>query len=95
MDKSTWGDPHIFRPERFLNEDETCFKPHLHVMSFGAGKRRCPDRILAEQQLFLITTNLIQQFHFSVPKGRHGLNESAAGGFVRAPKSFQIVINKR
>ena len=37
--KSIFEDPHLFRPERFL-DDQGVFRPDERVLYFGSGKRR-------------------------------------------------------
>ncbi len=40
MNKEFWGDPYVFRPERFLNENnEILVEKAARVIPFGAGKR--------------------------------------------------------
>lgn len=36
MDPSHWGDPEIFRPERFIDADGN-FKKDEHLILFGTG----------------------------------------------------------
>lgn len=38
MDKDYWRDPHIFRPERFLNEDGALLQHAEQFIPFGLGK---------------------------------------------------------
>jgi cytochrome P450 len=39
MDEEYWGDPKVFRPERFLSPDEKKFrKDERRVAIFGFGK---------------------------------------------------------
>lgn len=40
MDLEFWGDPYVFRPERFLDANNAII-PHMaaRVIPFGAGKR--------------------------------------------------------
>jgi cytochrome P450 len=37
MDKDVWGDPEIFRPERFLDENMNIINSEK-ILAFGAGK---------------------------------------------------------
>lgn len=37
MDEEYWGDPNVFRPERFINEDGK-FVMNDRVINFGLGK---------------------------------------------------------
>jgi len=39
MNEKEFENPHIFKPERFL-DSKGKFKPHPHIIYFGVGKRR-------------------------------------------------------
>jgi len=63
-----WGDPFVFRPERFLEDAEN---PGLvspehshrqHVLSFGGGPRACPGEAMARSRLFLAIVTIVQDF---------------------------------
>lgn len=41
-DEATWGDPDIFRPERWLSSDGLEFKKDERSIPFSIGKRICP-----------------------------------------------------
>lgn len=68
MDKKYWGDPEIFRPERFMTEDGK-FKPDERTIPFGIGKRRCLGESLARMENFLFLANLMKNFRFSAAEG--------------------------
>jgi len=38
MDKNHWGDPEVFRPERFLDATGTIFLKDDWLIPFGLGK---------------------------------------------------------
>ncbi|ELT98191.1 hypothetical protein CAPTEDRAFT_63656, partial [Capitella teleta] len=59
-----WGDPHAFRPERFLDEAgdvvSASHENRKHLMPFGAGTRVCVGEILAIGRLFLLLAMMAQ-----------------------------------
>ncbi|KAL3870410.1 hypothetical protein ACJMK2_038478 [Sinanodonta woodiana] len=70
-DPSIWGDPWIFRPERFLDENGGLL-PAEHnlrqsLLSFGTGPRRCVGEDLAKSRIFLCLTTLLQKFDLLPP----------------------------
>lgn len=65
-DETFWGDPLVFRPERFLDDagqllpsDHAARK---HFMPFGAGSRECVGEVFALRRLFIFVTSLAQAF---------------------------------
>ncbi|XP_021697821.1 methyl farnesoate epoxidase [Aedes aegypti] len=62
MDKAYWGDPEVFRPERFLNETGDKLIAHEYFVPFGSGKRRCLGESLAKSSLFLFFTAFMHAF---------------------------------
>ncbi|KAK3589266.1 hypothetical protein CHS0354_008330 [Potamilus streckersoni] len=71
-DPAIWGDPWIFRPERFLDDNGELL-PAEHTMrqslvTFGSGKRNCVGENLAKSRFFLYLTTLIQKFDLLLPK---------------------------
>ena len=66
-DPELWKDPFEFRPERFLNEDDGTLVSSDHIsrrslLSFGGGPRACPGKVLALSRMFLVVTNVLQNF---------------------------------
>ncbi|XP_052895691.1 probable cytochrome P450 305a1 [Anopheles moucheti] len=61
MDPEHWGDPEVFRPERFLNEQREIVNTE-RVLSFGQGKRRCLGETLARSCLFTFFVGVMQRF---------------------------------
>lgn len=57
-DESIWGDPHVFRPHRWLEMDKNDprQKGDLNYMPFSYGRRQCPgkDYALLMTRYFLI-----------------------------------------
>ncbi|CAL8123396.1 unnamed protein product [Orchesella dallaii] len=63
-DEKTWGDHKNFRPERFLNPEETEVNKSLteNLVPFQAGKRQCVGETLARDVIFLFIVKLFQTF---------------------------------
>nr|AAA37509.1 cytochrome P3 [Mus musculus] len=70
-DRELWGDPFVFRPERFLTNNNSAIDKTQSekVMLFGLGKRRCIGEIPAKWEVFLFLAILLQHLEFSVPPG--------------------------
>ncbi|ODM88087.1 Methyl farnesoate epoxidase [Orchesella cincta] len=66
--KIVWGDPNVFRPERFLTEDGQLIKEKAErIIPFGLGKRVCLGEMLAKESGFLYLTTLVQKYRFELP----------------------------
>ena len=72
QDPNIWGDPDVFRPERFLDADGNLLPPENKLrqalLHFGVGRRNCLGEVMAKSRLFLYVTSLIQYFKFLPPK---------------------------
>ena len=92
---SIWGDPENFRPERFLSQDGKTVVRNKAWMPFGFGKRVCMGESLARDELFLFFTNLVKQFHISMPadEPKHSLVGVNHG--VLVPEDHNIVVHVR
>ncbi|XP_052807560.1 cytochrome P450 1A1-like [Mya arenaria] len=67
FEKDFWGDPDVFRPERFLTKQNTLDSSKCHhVLSFGSGRRRCIGESLVRQEIFLVFATLMQRCRLSV-----------------------------
>lgn len=67
-DPKLWGDPEVFRPERWLDEDGMILRKDVSL-PFGAGKRLCAGETFARNAMFLMLAGLLQHFSFHVPEG--------------------------
>ena len=65
-DPEYWGDPEVFRPERFLHTQDGKMKlvKHDRFLPFGFGKRICMGESLAKAELFIFTVLLIQVVNY-------------------------------
>ncbi|RZC82085.1 hypothetical protein C5167_044660 [Papaver somniferum] len=78
-DPKIWGeDSMIFKPERFLNEDDGSLNEEMSdvtgnkaikMIPFGAGRRMCPASGLAVLHLEYFVANLIKKFKWSPKAG--------------------------
>ena len=78
MDKETWGDPQVFRPERFLDANNKFNpKPNYFFVPFGGGRRVCLGEKLATANSFLTVAGLMHQtkgHFFTLPGGPGSVN---------------------
>ena len=93
-DPITWGDPDVFRPDRFIDQSGK-FVKHEHVIPFSIGARRCPGELLAKSEIYLFVTGLLQNFTFSVPKGGQAPGLDYKFGFTLLPSAFEVHIEPR
>ncbi|KAL2094931.1 hypothetical protein ACEWY4_009650 [Coilia grayii] len=87
-DKCKWETPDQFNPNHFL-DSQGSFRKREAFFAFSAGKRKCLGEHLAQMELFLFFTSLLQRFAFSSPGGPEPSLE-AQGMAVRSPKPFQV-----
>ena len=62
-DKEIWGDPEVFRPERFLEPDTGTFNGRINDANhpFSFGRRACLGEKLALMNLFLEVARFLQK----------------------------------
>ncbi|CAG7830843.1 unnamed protein product, partial [Allacma fusca] len=92
FDEATWGDPNVFRPERFLDSEGNLTR-EKEVMAFSYGKRSCIGERLARNQLFLFSTNIFQQFNSEFVGNEPSLE--GIFGVVTKPQCFSLKFMKR
>ncbi|XP_067673020.1 cytochrome P450 1A1-like [Haliotis asinina] len=96
QDKKVWGDPEVFRPERFLDESGQIRQSLLgEFLPFSAGRRRCLGEFLARMEVFLLITGTLQKYRLQKPADLPKYSLEATFGLVRMPKPFQIVASPR
>ncbi|XVE61559.1 hypothetical protein DITRI_Ditri06bG0050300 [Diplodiscus trichospermus] len=71
-DPNSWDDPLVFKPERFLeqNNHKMDYKgKHFEFIPFGSGRRMCPALPLASRMLPLALGSLLHSFDWTLPDG--------------------------
>lgn len=94
MDAGYWGDPHNFRPERFLDADGELIA-HEGFIPFGAGKRRCVGENLAKSSLFIFFVALMQEFDIAQCDGEMLSKLEGRNGITLAPETYEMMLSLR
>ncbi|XP_069672282.1 methyl farnesoate epoxidase-like [Periplaneta americana] len=93
-DPDHWGDPQVFRPERFLDSRGRFVRDEWSI-NFGLGKRVCIGESLARSLLFIFFCTMMQEFNFSVPEGDPLPSTIPQPGFTTAPRPFRMTVKQR
>ena len=97
-DPEHFPEPNLFKPERFLGGQEE-FMANVRVIPFGIGKRICLGKSLAEKELFLFFTGIIQNFSVHNVPGidppGFGIEDTPVPGIVRTAQEFHMILEKR
>jgi cytochrome P450 len=95
-DPEIWKDPHIFRPERFLEEEQDVTlragempknRDFLKFTPFGLGKRACPGYQLAKKELFFQAMYYLWAFEFTPKDSQSKVDLTLQAGLVTRPKT--------
>ncbi|XP_041465907.1 cytochrome P450 2C15-like [Lytechinus variegatus] len=90
-----WGDPEVFRPERFLSEDWKAVVKHDAYMPFGAGRRVCLGEQLAKMEMFLFFTNVLQRFRITLPPGVQPNYDHGHCMKILVPQAYELILEER
>lgn len=93
-DPELWGDPEVFRPERFLDASGRVQKPE-YLIPFSVGGRVCPGESLARVELFLFLSCILHQFSLSMADSEKPPSFEASVRIVLKPKPFPVIIKQR
>lgn len=94
MDREHWGDPEVFRPERFLDENRKICNTE-RLMPFGQGRRRCLGESLARASMFTFLVGLVQKFEIIVPEGEEEPSMNLLPGITLSPKPYKVSFQSR
>lgn len=86
-----FADPHAFRPERYLNEDQ--LHPFSNV-AFSAGPRNCIGQKFAMLEMKCTIAGLLRQFKFK-PAENAAAPVLLAELIIKSANGIHVVIEKR
>ncbi|RZC84747.1 hypothetical protein C5167_047531 [Papaver somniferum] len=72
-DPKVWDDPLVFRPDRFLSDEQKMVDvrgQNYELLPFGAGRRVCPGVSFSLDLMQLVLTRLILEFEMKSPSGK-------------------------
>ncbi|ODM92124.1 Cytochrome P450 2J6 [Orchesella cincta] len=93
-DKEYWGDPEVFRPDRFLDDEGKLIK-HEPMVPFCPGKRVCIGEVLARNELFLYITSLFQTFSISTDPANPNPSLDPIVTWIQMPPDHHLMFTQR
>ena len=93
-DPKHWGDPEVYRPERFIGANGKYVKDDW-MINFGLGKRICLGESLARSVVFLYIATFLQEFTFSIPEGDPKPSTYPVPGFTTCPQKYRMEVKQR
>ncbi|KAJ2954224.1 hypothetical protein O0L34_g2467 [Tuta absoluta] len=85
-DPELWDEPHIFKPERFIDANGT-LRSVEHMYPFGLGRRRCPGDSLAKSFIFITFVGMMQKYFIECRNGTYPSNNPIIG-LIAAPEAY-------
>ncbi|KAM5237220.1 cytochrome P450 2S1 [Ctenodactylus gundi] len=91
-DPEVFREPQEFNPDRFLDAEGRFRKPKAYL-PFSLGKRVCLGEGLAQAELFLFFTAILQAFSLESPHPAGSLSiQPAVSGLFNVPPAFQLQV---
>lgn len=90
-DKEYWGDPEVFRPQRFLDNPELTDR----FMPFGQGHRRCLGEALARSCIFTFFVGVLRQFDVQQAENATLPDVNLLPGITLSAKPYQVLFKRR
>ncbi|XP_077487344.1 cytochrome P450 2J4-like [Amblyomma americanum] len=94
-DASFWGDPEVFLPERFLAEDGTRPRKPERFIPFSYGKRACPGEVIANMEVFIYFTSILEHFTIEAPPDSPDFVFDEVTGLSIRPKAQEMIFRRR
>ncbi|OXA44558.1 Farnesoate epoxidase [Folsomia candida] len=94
--KEVWGDPEVFRPERFLNEAGELMDPSWQsIVSFSFGRRNCPGELHGKIVGYMFLAAFVLWYKVSIPMGQPLPRLDLKPGISSKPYPFEAVFTRR
>ncbi|KAI5730597.1 hypothetical protein M8J76_015514 [Diaphorina citri] len=94
-DQEHWGDPDVFRPERFIHPTSGEVLYDETLIPFGLGKRRCLGEPMARTSLFIFLSSLLYHFNISIPSDEPLPAVTVLDGVTLAPAPYKACFTSR
>lgn len=94
-DQEYWGDPEVFRPERFINENGTGITKTERFVAFGQGRRKCPGEILARAGVFTMFVGIMQKYRLELPPGAVVPSTKPMPGLLLSAQPYKALFRRR
>jgi cytochrome P450 len=95
VDKTNFGDPDRFNPERWLKAEDASQCPHntQAFLPFGTGPRFCPGRNLALAEIKIVLAMLCRNFDLRLTNPDIEIEEKLS--FTMLPKNLDVKFSSR
>lgn len=93
-DQKHWGDPDVFRPERFINKQGELIKDDW-LLNFGVGKRRCLGEALGRSCVFLFSAGILQHYEILPVPGKDLPPSTPIPGITMSPPPYEVLLRPR
>lgn len=94
MDTEYWVDPDVFRPERFLDANNTICNTE-RLVAFGQGRRRCLGEALARAAMFTYLVGILQKYNLELPPDAEKPSTVPLPGILNSVQPYQILFKRR
>jgi len=95
LSDTLWDEPHVFKPERFLDSKTgTVINAHK-ILPFGLGKRVCLGEVLARATLFSFFTSVLQKYTLEKSSDHPEPSSTPIMGFTLSPESYHVNLKYR
>ncbi|KAH7929246.1 cytochrome P450 [Leucogyrophana mollusca] len=96
---AVWGDPDIFRPERFLDdENKAGARAKVPLIPFSSGPRQCPAQNFAMYEMRALAAMLLREYDWVLPESSihaDGVKNAFSPFALTLPYDLDVEFHKR